>query len=109
MSSLTNWNKNGELIGFIGDLLHEFEANLNFTSKIQMLENSGSWNGTYWTGAMGLLVDREVDLVVSGMALQPIRMSRIDFTVPLDYETTALFIRDPKIIYNVTWSGYFKV
>ena len=98
--------------GFFGDLLLELQGAMNFTVKlVENTDTHGSWNDTKqtWTGALGLAVRGEVDLVVSDYSFSQFRMHFIDFTVPLISVKNNLYIKQSLNKPEVSWYGYFRV
>ena len=85
---------------------------MNFTWKIEKKEQDyGHWNNTgeFWTGAMGALEAREIDLLVADLTMNTLRMKATDFSMILLFSRRLLFVRKPKYDNMVKWSGYFQV
>lgn len=85
---------------------------MNFTWKlVAKVREYGSWNDTsnYWTGATNLLYEREIDLLVTDLALTSLRMTAIDYTIPLLNVQSILYVKKPESGTVVKWLGYFRV
>lgn len=98
--------------GFFGQLLHELQICMNFTWELVAKEREyGSWNDTghYWTGATKLLYEKKIDLLVTDLALTSLRMTAIDYTIPLLNVYSLLYVKKPQSGTVVKWLGYFKV
>lgn len=110
-SSISRW-KNGLLVGYFGDLLKILEKSLNFTANFVREETDyGSLDviSGNWSEAMGLAVRKEVDLVAADFEMTSQRLEVIDFSTPLFFSRTVLYIRKPSTKLAVNWSAHFKV
>ena len=88
------------------------EKSLNFTANFVREETEyGSFDekSGNWSGAMGLAVRKEVDLVAADFQMTSQRLKIIDFSTPLFFAKTVLYIRKPSRKLTVNWSGHFKV
>ena len=70
----------------------------------------GSWSQSSqtWSGAMGLIVNNEVDLVVSDLSLTPQRLNSADFSMPLFSTQDTLYVKKPSNKKAIIWTGYFE-
>ena len=110
-SWLTEW-KNGKLIGYLADVLDLLKETINFKIKhVKEESDAGTWNEDRktWSGAVGLIVAGEVDLVVSDLSITPQRMFSADFSVPLLSTQDALYVKKPSNKNAIIWTGYFQV
>lgn len=85
---------------------------MNFTWELESREREyGSWNvtGNYWTGAVNVLYENKIDLLVTDLALSSLRMSAIDYTIPLLNVESILYVQKPKSGTVIKWLGYFMV
>ena len=84
----------------------------NFSTKtVKIVDDYGSWdeNSKTWSGAVGLLVNNEVDLIVTWFpSIQELSLI-VDYTVAIIQVDLFLHIREPSSKISVLWSGYFKV
>ncbi|ESO96489.1 hypothetical protein LOTGIDRAFT_115937, partial [Lottia gigantea] len=87
--------------GFCMDLLQELASSMNFSFIIVMPED-GQWgvveNGS-WTGLVGQIVRREVDLTVAPLVISSERLKVMDFSFPFfhDYSTVLYKLPDPNL------------
>ncbi|CAC5375407.1 GRIK2 [Mytilus coruscus] len=84
--------------GFTIDLLQELAHELNFTYEMTSPAD-GQWgvatqNGS-WTGLVGQLQRRDVDIVAAPLSIQTDRERVIDFTYPYFYESSAILMKKP--------------
>lgn len=92
---------NGTWKGLCIDLLDELSNHLNFTYDI-VEPADGDWgylsNGTSWTGLIGQLQKREVDMTVGPLSIQSIRERVMDFTLAYFYDVSVILMKksDPK-------------
>ncbi|KAK3095885.1 hypothetical protein FSP39_020337, partial [Pinctada imbricata] len=92
---------NGTTIGYSGfctDLLNELTVELNFTYD-WVEPPDGEWgtlmdNGS-WTGMIGQLERREVDLMVAAISIQADREQAMDFTHPFYYDVSTILMKRP--------------
>ncbi|XP_078311780.1 uncharacterized protein LOC111133837 isoform X2 [Crassostrea virginica] len=93
--------KNGRTVDYVGfcpDLLDELASELNFTYTYTE-PNDNEFGSMYpnksWSGMIGQLEKREVDLMVAGASIQASREQVMDFTHPFYYDTTTILIKLP--------------
>ncbi|KAL5004040.1 hypothetical protein ScPMuIL_017496 [Solemya velum] len=84
--------------GLCIDMLEVFASKLNFTYEL-VEPADGEWgrinNGT-WTGVIGQLVYREVDMSFSPISVQPRREMSMDFVnIPFFYDYTTVVLKKP--------------
>ncbi|OXU28208.1 hypothetical protein TSAR_008341 [Trichomalopsis sarcophagae] len=101
---------NGKMSGFLEDILQELENFMNFTvARVREEDAFGKWDkeAHRWTGLIGSLTNREVDLVVAPITINKFRLRFIDFTMPLLLSKNRIYIKQPDGA-RVQWSAYFK-
>ncbi|XP_061185491.1 glutamate receptor ionotropic, kainate glr-3-like [Saccostrea echinata] len=90
--------KTVDYVGYCMDLLREMGKALNFTYTVtepvddefgRMLDNKS------WSGMIGQLERREVDLMVATTSIRPDREKVMDFTLPFYYDTSTLLMKKP--------------
>uniref|UniRef100_A0A8W8MHM2 Uncharacterized protein n=1 Tax=Magallana gigas TaxID=29159 RepID=A0A8W8MHM2_MAGGI len=93
--------KNGTTVKYFGycmDLLRELAKALNFTYTVIEVPDGefGALlqNGS-WSGMVGQLERREVDLMVATTSVRPDREMVMDFTIPFYYDTSTLLMKKP--------------
>ncbi|XP_076442949.1 uncharacterized protein LOC143281595 [Babylonia areolata] len=91
---------NGSYVGLCVDLLRQLQVSLNFSFEWVEPEDQ-QWgvltpNNT-WTGLVGMLERKEVDMVMAPVSVQADREAAMDFTYPfyIDYTTVLLKLPDP--------------
>lgn len=97
--------------GFFGVVLEELSRLINFTIEFDSIEPSyGNYNTSTrrWSGVIGRLVDRQIDIGIGEMTLTRQRAQVVDFTVPLMLTSSDIYIKRPDMS-NVDWSTYVKV
>lgn len=74
-----------DLDGYFGKVWKELEARLNFSSVYIKSPTfaTGAWNGTSWTGLIGMVVSKIIDFAVSEVTLVPERYNAVDFLRPI--------------------------
>ncbi|KAK7475656.1 hypothetical protein BaRGS_00033082 [Batillaria attramentaria] len=80
-------NGNVSYTGLCMDLLQYLAQSLNFSYEL-VLPSDGEWGekrGGNWTGLVGLIQRREVDMVVAPVGLDVDRSAVVDWTVPFEY------------------------
>ncbi|CAC5375410.1 unnamed protein product [Mytilus coruscus] len=90
--------KTNKYTGFSMDILQELANELNFTYELTSPPD-GQWgtetpNGS-WTGLVGQLQQRDVDIVAAPLTIQTDRERVIDFTYPYFYEPSVILIKKP--------------
>ncbi|EDV21256.1 uncharacterized protein TRIADDRAFT_30609, partial [Trichoplax adhaerens] len=81
-------NKTGKLSGFLVELLEQLSLDLGFTYTLQFQEDGQygipelTSDGVKWSGMVGSLMRREVDLAVAPLSITKERELVIDFTMP---------------------------
>ena len=91
--SRTRLDADGNVVGVRGlmpDIVNILGSYLNFTTR--PVTGDGPWglyqgNGT-WTGMVGQLVSRSVDIVSAGLTMTVDRQRAVDFTAPILVEVT---------------------
>ncbi|XP_062567755.1 glutamate receptor ionotropic, kainate glr-3-like [Saccostrea cucullata] len=90
--------KTTDYFGFCMDLLQEMGKSLNFTYTVtepvddefgRILDNES------WSGMIGQLERREVDLMVATTSVRQDREEVMDFTLPFYYDTSTLLMKKP--------------
>ncbi|ELU06044.1 hypothetical protein CAPTEDRAFT_188571 [Capitella teleta] len=81
------------------ELLKELSNNLNFSFTLHFPEDNG-W-GSYvngsWTGLVGMLVNKEVDMVVASLSRTPAREMVVDFTAPYYLDHCTVLVKYPDL------------
>ncbi|XP_033225718.1 probable glutamate receptor [Belonocnema kinseyi] len=85
----------------------------NFTTKINEVKGnvrSGSWNASSqtWSGGMGLIQNREIDILGYVMPPYPRILDSADLTVALQNIDLCIYIRKPTSKVGILWAGYLK-
>ncbi|XP_063995853.1 glutamate receptor 1-like isoform X2 [Diachasmimorpha longicaudata] len=104
------WQKNGQVFGFLGDLLKELSRSMNFTiSSIITTIGYGSWNPetSKWSGVIGTLRRQQTDMAISEFSMTDKRLDMVDFTIPIAVGYTRIYIQKPNGA-RVKWNAYFK-
>ncbi|XP_071165594.1 probable glutamate receptor isoform X1 [Mytilus edulis] len=87
----------GNYTGFTMFVLQRLAQQLNFTFRIVEPED-GQWgikkNGS-WTGMIGLLEDRKVDIVAAPLTVTYDRSQAVDFLYPIFFDTNRIVIGRP--------------
>ncbi|XP_063428109.1 glutamate receptor ionotropic, kainate 2-like isoform X1 [Mytilus trossulus] len=91
-------NETHNYTGFTIDLLQELAHGLNFTYEMTA-PSDGQWGiegkNKSWTGLVGQLQRRDVDIVAAPLSIQTDRERVIDFTYPYFYESSAILMKKP--------------
>ncbi|XP_062603845.1 glutamate receptor ionotropic, delta-2-like, partial [Saccostrea cucullata] len=93
--------KDGKTVDYFGlcaDLLDELANELNFTytyTEPPDNEFGRIFPNRSWSGMIGQLERREVDLMVAAASIQGSRENVMDFTQPFYYDTTTILIKRP--------------
>lgn len=101
----------GPLTGLFAKILEELSLSLNFSMTIAYKEESyGNYNETtgQWTGVIGRLHRRDVDLGVAEFTMTEQRLDTVDFTLPIMLSRNHLYMRQPEGSV-LQWSAYFRV
>ncbi|CAG2205591.1 unnamed protein product [Mytilus edulis] len=88
---------NGTWKGLCIDLLNELSRDLNFTYQI-VTSPDGEWGrfvNKSWTGMIGQLERREVDLTVTPLSIQEERERVMDFTMGFFVDTLLIIMKKP--------------
>ena len=110
MATNFSYDHHGNLIGgkgFLFDILHLLEGDLNFTSSLSLAVDGKfggkNSNGT-WDGMVGMLLRDETDVVVASLTQTSRRYEVIDFTIPLfpKAQCTLLSPRTSGTVTNLT-------
>ncbi|XP_033225882.1 probable glutamate receptor [Belonocnema kinseyi] len=85
----------------------------NFTTKTNEIKGnvrSGSWNSSSqtWSGGMGLIQNREIDILGYVLPPFPTILRYADLTVPLQNIDLRIYIRKPTSKVGILWAGYLK-
>ncbi|XP_061189524.1 probable glutamate receptor [Saccostrea echinata] len=97
--------------GVCGDIIRILCNKLNFTYRVIPPED-GQWGilmeDGNWTGMIGMLHRREVDIAMVPLTVQEDRKKVVDFTIPFFYSNFAFMMRmpDPK---TVKWRIYLDM
>ncbi|CAC5400569.1 unnamed protein product [Mytilus coruscus] len=78
------------------ELLIELSRRLNFTYDLKLPPDGNN----IWTGLIGQLQRREVDLVAAPLVIDVLRETVADFTQPYFYEQSGIIIKKPVISYS---------
>ena len=74
-----------EIDGYYGDIWHNFERDMNFTTLIWNSED-GKWGGVNpdgsYNGMLGMIQKGKVEVALSDMAITPARDVFFDYTFP---------------------------
>ncbi|OXU29699.1 hypothetical protein TSAR_006447 [Trichomalopsis sarcophagae] len=99
------------LYGLFGSVLRELKDMANFTAELIAAED---YYGSYepmtgkWSGVIGRLVSKEVDIGVAEFGRSKHRMDIIDFTVPLLLTRMSYYMKQPNMS-AIMWSTYTQV
>ncbi|XP_058796120.1 LOW QUALITY PROTEIN: probable glutamate receptor [Phymastichus coffea] len=103
--------KRSSLHGLFGAVLRELALAMNFTFELISIEDMyGSFepdSGT-WSGVIGRLVDKDVDVGVAEFGQSNERLKVVDFTVPLLLTWANLYLKEPNMS-AIMWSTYVQV
>ncbi|XP_078312839.1 putative glutamate receptor [Crassostrea virginica] len=97
--------------GVCGDITKILSSKLNFTYRV-ILPDDGQWGilkeDGNWTGMIGMLNRREVDIAMVPLTVQEDRKRVVDFTIPFFYSNFGFIMRmpDPK---TVKWRIYLDM
>ncbi len=95
--------------GIFPDVFHELQSILNFTYTIHMPPD-GEWGAKRsdgsWTGVIGQLAAREVDVAAADFRITALRGPVVDFLPPIDDPHMRLFIANPAESFN--WYAYVR-
>ncbi|XP_063995868.1 glutamate receptor 1-like [Diachasmimorpha longicaudata] len=103
------WEKNGELDGYLGEILKELSRTMNFTISALIKEpHYGSYDPktSRWTGVIGRIVEQEADLGASEFTLSLQRLDVVDFTIPIAVGDCRLYVRKLDGA-QLQWKAYF--
>ena len=71
--------------GYYGDIWHNFESDMNFTTLIWKSED-GKWGGRNpdgsWNGMLGMIQRGKTDVALSDMGINAHRAIEFDYTFP---------------------------
>lgn len=84
---------------------------MNFTIELCKLEDLyGHLNRTTmkWSGVIGRLIDKKVDIGVADFTMTEERLGVIDYTASLISSRSHLYIKRPDT-FNFEWSSYIQV
>ncbi|KAL7301179.1 hypothetical protein TKK_0006150 [Trichogramma kaykai] len=92
--------------GFFGTIIQILEENLNCTI---VYSKSEAWGSKHpdgsWSGAIGMLVRKETDLVAAELLMSTDRLDSIAFTTPVFSTKCRTFIKRPQYA-AVKWTAY---
>ncbi|THK33012.1 glutamate receptor 1-like [Diachasma alloeum] len=103
------WEKNGELDGYLGEILKELSLTMNFTISALIKE---PYYGSYdpktskWTGVIGRIVQHEADMGASEFTLSHERINVVDFTIPIAIGDCRLYVKKLDGA-RLQWNAYF--
>lgn len=103
--------KNNKLHGFLGTIINELKAALNFTVEVVSVEvEYGIYNTTTerWGGAIGVVIAETADIGIADFSLINDRPDYVDFTIPILTTRQMLFLKQPEI-FAAKWLAYYKV
>ncbi|XP_022309544.2 glutamate receptor U1-like isoform X2 [Crassostrea virginica] len=93
--------ENGTTVDYFGycmELLKDMGKSLNFTYTVTEARDGEFGrrldNGS-WTGMIGQLERREVDLMVATTSIRPDREMVMDFTIPFFYDSSSILMKKP--------------
>ena len=101
----------GTMFGLFGSALGELATAINFTVELVSVENmfgDYSIENDSWSGVIGKLATKEVDMGVAEFGRSVSRLLVVDFTVPLLIPRVNLYFRKPNDTV-VPWSIYTQV
>ncbi|CAG5100950.1 Similar to Grik4: Glutamate receptor ionotropic [Cotesia congregata] len=100
--------KNGKMSAFMGDILSELTKTLNITPLMKSESIFGIYNEDEktWTGMVGSVWRRDVDMGVGEVTMTVERREILDFTLPLILSPCRLYFREPNS--TLQWSAYFE-
>ena len=104
--------------GLFPDAWHALEKRMNFTYQIQRAFEWGNLvNGTEWSGMVGMVKNRKVDIAVADLTITRDRSNAVDFLQPLLDCKEELFMKNPddamslsaytKPFTQLSWVGIF--
>ncbi|XP_076224625.1 glutamate receptor ionotropic, kainate 4 isoform X2 [Nomia melanderi] len=102
--------KDNKLHGFLGTIINELEAALNFTVKLVSVEPEyGIFNTTTkrWGGAIGVVISKMADIGISDFSMVNDRPDYVDFTIPILATRQMLFLKQPEM-FAAKWLAYYK-
>ncbi|XP_011497652.1 PREDICTED: LOW QUALITY PROTEIN: probable glutamate receptor [Ceratosolen solmsi marchali] len=107
--SLIERNSSGEIIGikgFFGTVIQILQKNLNCTVTYAECDSWGYVlpNGS-WTGIVGMLVRKEIDLAATELLMTSDRLEAIEFTTPVFSTKCRTFIKRPYFT-AIKWTAY---
>ncbi|XP_066595983.1 glutamate receptor U1-like [Prorops nasuta] len=108
-SSMVNRDRSGQITGFggfFGALMELLKESMNCTMTYSEAETWGVLfpNGT-WSGAIGLLVNRSVDIAATEFTMTLDRLKVIEFTTPVYTTKSRAYIKRPTST-AVKWTAY---
>lgn len=89
----------------------ELAIHMNFTLNVVSPNDMYGYknkSNNKWTGIMGKLETKEIDVAVAEISMTQERLEAFDFTCPLILSEAILFIKMPDS-YIVKWDVYLKV
>ncbi|XP_074094952.1 glutamate receptor 1 isoform X1 [Cotesia typhae] len=100
--------RNGKMGAFMGDILSELTKTLNITPLMKSESIFGIYNEDEktWTGMVGSVWRRDVDMGVGEVTMTVERREILDFTLPLILSPCRLYFREPNS--TLQWSAYFE-
>ncbi len=117
---LTEDKKNAT--GFVPDAFAVLQVDLNFTSRL-VLPEDGEWgvrrcpeegNGTsggcFWSGMVGQLEKKEVDVCIAGLSMTLERNEAIDYTIGMAPDPITLVVGTATAqSSSINWTAYLEV
>ena len=93
--------------GFLFDILHLLESDLNFTTFLSLTVDGkfgGETNNGTWNGMVGMLLRDETDVVVASLTQTSKRYQVIDYTIPIfpNIQATLISRRSSRAVTNLT-------
>ncbi|XP_043468262.1 uncharacterized protein LOC122502329 isoform X2 [Leptopilina heterotoma] len=94
-----------------------------FPKLIEALEEAGNFSFTFvendergiydedkktWSGAMGLVVNKQVDIALGWFTYLPNGFSVVDYTVTIDRAEFVILIKEPKTKTVISWTAFFQ-
>lgn len=99
------------MFGFYETLTNELSNAANFQIERSYEEDAaGMWNNETksWSGMMGHLTRKEVDIAAVPFTMSKFRLNFVDFTRPLFRSPNKIYFMQPRV-YLVPWAAYFRV
>ncbi|XP_042229089.1 glutamate receptor U1-like isoform X2 [Homarus americanus] len=90
--------------GILIELLNSFANTYNFTYKLKLPDDDqwGALKDGTWTGMVGEVYRKEVEMALGPTSITEAREKAIDFTVPFDYEPWDILIPESLVIVDLT-------